>query len=100
MVDYLVMIVLIVIAITIQLFGECFLSILLSPVKLLMQDALDLACGRTLWGHALMLASCMEDQSRTYVVNRFTASLSSTDPLSTFYTMLLGRTPSVVRVSP
>lgn len=61
------------------------------------KDALDFACSKSLWGHALMLASRMDDQSRTYVVNRFTASLTSTDPLNTFYTLLLGRTPSSVK---
>ena len=61
------------------------------------RDALELACSRCLWGHALMLASKMDEQSRTYVINRFTASLVTTDPLSTFYTMMLGRTPSSVK---
>ena len=61
------------------------------------KDALDLACSKSLWGHALMLASRMDEQSRTYVVNRFTASLMTTDPLSTFYTLLLGRSPSAVK---
>ncbi len=59
------------------------------------KDALELACSRCLWGHALMLA---DEQSRNYVVNRFTASLSSLDPLGTFYTLLLGRMPSAVKV--
>ena len=62
------------------------------------KDAVDMACSRGLWGHALMLASRMDEQTRTYVVNRFTASLMNTDPLSTFYTLLLGRTPSAVKV--
>ena len=61
------------------------------------RDALELACSRCLWGHALMLASKMDEQSRTYVINRFTASLITTDPLSTFYTLMLGRTPSAVK---
>ena len=61
------------------------------------KDALELACTRCLWGHALMLSSGMDEQSRTYVVNRFTASLATPDPLFTFYTLLLGRTPSSVR---
>ena len=61
------------------------------------RDALELACSRCLWGHALMLASRMDEQSRTYVINRFTASLLTVDPLSTFYTLMLGRTPSVVK---
>ena len=61
------------------------------------RDALELACSRCLWGHALMLASRMDEQSRTYVINRFTASLVTTDPLSTFYTLMLGRTPSAVK---
>ena len=62
------------------------------------KDALDLACSKSLWGHALMLASNMDESSRNYVVNRFTASLMSTDPLGTFYTLLLGRMPSSVKV--
>ena len=61
------------------------------------KDAVDMACSKGLWGHALMLASRMDEQTRTYVVNRFTASLMNTDPLSTFYTLLLGRTPSAVK---
>lgn len=61
------------------------------------RDALELACSRCLWGHALMLASKMDEQNRTYVINRFTASLITTDPLSTFYTLMLGRTPSAVK---
>jgi len=44
-----------------------------------------------------MLASRMDEQSRIYVVNRFAASLMTTDPLNTFYTLLLGQTPSVVK---
>ncbi len=59
------------------------------------KQALDMACSHCLWGHALMLA---DEQSRNYVVNRFTASLSSTDPLGTFYTLLLGQMPSAVKV--
>ncbi len=59
------------------------------------KQALDMACSNCLWGHALMLA---DEQSRNYVVNRFTASLSSTDPLGTFYTLLLGQMPSTVKV--
>ena len=62
------------------------------------QDALEYACSRSLWGHALMLASGMEEQGRTYVVNRFTASMMTSDPLNTYYTLMLGRTPSAVKV--
>ncbi len=61
------------------------------------KNALEYACSKGLWGHALMLASRMDEPSRNYVVNRFTASLSNADPLSTFYTLLLGRTPAAVR---
>ena len=61
------------------------------------RDALELACSQCLWGHALMMASKMDEQSRTYVINRFTASLLTADPLSTFYTLMLGRTPSAVK---
>ena len=61
------------------------------------KDAVDMACSKGLWGHALMLSSRMDEQTRTYVVNRFTASLMNSDPLSTFYTLLLGRTPSAVK---
>lgn len=45
-----------------------------------------------------MLASGMEEQCRTYVVNRFTASMMTSDPLNTYYTLMLGRTPSAVKV--
>ena len=61
------------------------------------KDALNYACSKSLWGHGLMLASRMDEQSRIYVVNRFAASLVTTDPLNTFYTILLGQTPSVVK---
>ena len=61
------------------------------------KKALEFACAKGMWGHALMLASRMDDQSRNYVVNRFTASLPSVDPLNTFYTLLLGRTPAAVK---
>ena len=61
------------------------------------KDALNYACSKSLWGHGLMLASRMDEQSRIYVVNRFAASLMTTDPLNTFYTLLLGQTPSVVK---
>ena len=61
------------------------------------KDAVDMGCSRGLWGHALILASRMDEQTRTYVVNRFTASLMNIDPLSTFYTLLLGHTPSAVK---
>ena len=61
------------------------------------KDALSYACSKSLWGHAVMLASRMDEQSRIYVVNRFAASLMTTDPLNTFYTLLLGQTPSVVK---
>ena len=73
---------------------DCLRQLLFSGRK---KDALDFACAKSLWGHALMLASRMDEQSRTYVVNRFTASLKTTDALSTFYTLLLGRTPSAVK---
>ncbi len=73
---------------------DSYRQLLLSGRK---KEALDLACSRALWGHALMLASGMDDQSRTYVVNRFTASLMTSDPLNTFYTLLLGRVPSAVK---
>lgn len=45
-----------------------------------------------------MVAMTMEEQSRQYVVNRFTASLLSSDPLNTFYTLMLGRMPTVAKV--
>ena len=32
------------------------------------------------------------------MVNRFTASLLSSDPLNTFYTLVLGRTPNITKV--
>ena len=61
------------------------------------KDALVLACDQALWGHGLMLASGMDEQSRIYVVNRFASSMMTMDPLNTFYTLLLGRIPSAVK---
>ena len=71
---------------------------MLGKLVLNLQDALNFACHHALWGHALMLASTMEEQSHHYVVNRFTASLLSSDPLNTFYTLVLGRMPTVTKV--
>jgi len=78
----------------IEAFMDSLRMLLLSGRK---KKALEFACAKGMWGHALMLASRMDDQSRNYVVNRFTASLPSVDPLSTFYTLLLGRTPASVK---
>ncbi|TNN49792.1 Protein transport protein Sec16B [Liparis tanakae] len=48
-----------------------------------------------LWGHALFLASKMDNRSYTTVLNRFTGQLTASDPLQTLFHLLTGRIPAV-----
>ncbi|XP_041696187.1 protein transport protein Sec16B [Coregonus clupeaformis] len=59
------------------------------------KEALELAMKRGLWGHALFLASKMDNRSYTTVLNRFTGQLAPSDPLQTLFQMLSGRIPAV-----
>ncbi|XP_069050019.1 protein transport protein Sec16B isoform X3 [Lepisosteus oculatus] len=59
------------------------------------KEALEAAMASGLWGHALLLASKMDNRSYTTVLNRFTGSLAVNDPLQTLFQLLSGRTPAV-----
>ncbi|KAJ8375269.1 hypothetical protein SKAU_G00058490 [Synaphobranchus kaupii] len=59
------------------------------------KEALESAMKSGLWGHALFLASKMDNRSYTTVLNRFTGSLAISDPLQTLFQLLSGRIPAV-----
>ncbi|XP_071380440.1 protein transport protein Sec16B [Centroberyx affinis] len=59
------------------------------------KEALESAMSSGLWGHALFLASKMDNRSYTTVLNRFTGQLTASDPLQTLFQMLSGRIPAV-----
>ncbi|KAM9357997.1 protein transport protein Sec16B [Symphorus nematophorus] len=59
------------------------------------KEALESAMGSGLWGHALFLASKMDNRSYTTVLNRFTGQLTASDPLQTLFQLLSGRIPAV-----
>uniref|UniRef100_UPI0037E8B80E protein transport protein Sec16B n=1 Tax=Semicossyphus pulcher TaxID=241346 RepID=UPI0037E8B80E len=59
------------------------------------KEALESAMSSGLWGHALFLASKMDNRSYTTVLSRFTGQLTASDPLQTLFQLLSGRIPSV-----
>ncbi|XP_047442641.1 protein transport protein Sec16B [Mugil cephalus] len=59
------------------------------------KEALESAMTSGLWGHALFLASKMDNRSYTTVLNRFTGQLTASDPLQTLFQLLSGRIPTV-----
>ncbi|XP_076846625.1 protein transport protein Sec16B isoform X2 [Brachyhypopomus gauderio] len=59
------------------------------------KESLELAMRSGLWGHALFLASKMDGRTYSSVLNRFTGSLVSSDPLQTLFQLLSGRVPVV-----
>ncbi|XP_058887566.1 protein transport protein Sec16B isoform X3 [Acipenser ruthenus] len=59
------------------------------------KEALEAAMRSGLWGHALFLASKMDNRAYTTVLNRFTGSLAVSDPLQTLFQLLSGRIPAV-----
>ncbi|XP_056235430.1 protein transport protein Sec16B [Seriola aureovittata] len=59
------------------------------------KEALESAMSSGLWGHALFLASKMDNRSYTTVLNRFTGQLTASDPLQTLFQLLSGRIPAV-----
>ncbi|XP_026160393.1 protein transport protein Sec16B isoform X2 [Mastacembelus armatus] len=59
------------------------------------KEALESAMSSGLWGHALFLASKMDNRSYTTVLNRFTGQLTANDPLQTLFQLLSGRIPTV-----
>ena len=52
-----------------------------------------------LWGHALFLASKMDDRSYSRVMLRFANGLDVNDPLQTLYQLMSGRLPIAVKVN-
>ncbi|XP_059197427.1 protein transport protein Sec16B [Centropristis striata] len=59
------------------------------------KEALESAMSSGLWGHALFLASKMDNRAYTTVLNRFTGQLTASDPLQTLFHLLTGRIPAV-----
>ncbi|XP_042340051.1 protein transport protein Sec16B, partial [Plectropomus leopardus] len=59
------------------------------------KEALESAMGSGLWGHALFLASKMDNRTYTTVLSRFTGQLTASDPLQTLFHLLTGRIPAV-----
>ncbi|KAA0719743.1 Protein transport protein [Triplophysa tibetana] len=68
------------------------------PISLLsdtfMGDALEAAMKNGLWGHALLLASKMDNRTHARVMTRFANSLPINDPLQTVYQLMSGRMPA------
>lgn len=52
-----------------------------------------------LWGHALFLASKMDQRTYASVMTRFANGLTMNDPLQTLYQLMSGRQPASVTVS-
>ena len=51
------------------------------------------------WGHALFLASKMDDRTHNNVMLRFANSLAHNDPLQTLYQLMSGNIPQASHVS-
>ncbi|XP_078082316.1 protein transport protein Sec16A isoform X2 [Mustelus asterias] len=58
------------------------------------KDALESAMKHGLWGHALLLASKMDNRTHAKVMTRFANSLPINDPLQTVYQLMSGRMPA------
>ncbi|XP_041825408.1 protein transport protein Sec16A isoform X5 [Melanotaenia boesemani] len=58
------------------------------------KDALEAAMKGGLWGHALLLASKMDNRTHARVMTRFANSLPMNDPLQTIYQLMSGRMPA------
>ncbi|XP_059352135.1 protein transport protein Sec16A-like isoform X3 [Daphnia carinata] len=60
------------------------------------KEALEWAMAQGLWGHALFLASKMDQRTYSSVMIRFANGLALTDPLQTLYQLMSGRQPTAV----
>ncbi|XP_064615926.1 LOW QUALITY PROTEIN: protein transport protein Sec16A-like [Liolophura sinensis] len=61
------------------------------------KDSLDWAMKNNLWGHALFLASKMDNRTHANVMIRFAnSSMRMNDPLQTLYQLMSGRQPAAV----
>ena len=54
------------------------------------KEALEWAMAQGLWGHALFLASKMDQRTYSSVMIRFANGLALTDPLQTLYQLMSG----------
>ena len=61
------------------------------------KGALEYAMTHGLWGHALFLASKMDERSYSQVMLRFANGLVVNDPLQTLYQLMSGRQPIAVK---
>ncbi|XP_071488787.1 uncharacterized protein [Diadema antillarum] len=60
------------------------------------KEALEWAMKGGLWGHALLLASKMDNRTHASVMTRFANSLPMNDPLQTLYQLMSDRQPAAV----
>lgn len=60
------------------------------------KEALEWAMRHGLWGHALFLASKMDQRTYANVMMRFANGLAMNDPLQTLYQLMSGRQPAAV----
>ncbi|XP_041481435.1 protein transport protein Sec16A-like isoform X2 [Lytechinus variegatus] len=60
------------------------------------KEALEWAMKKGLWGHALLLASKMDNRTHASVMTRFANSLPMNDPLQTLYQLMSDRQPAAV----
>lgn len=60
------------------------------------KQALEWAMTQGLWGHALFLASKMDQRTYSSVMIRFANGLALTDPLQTLYQLMSGKFLRVV----
>ena len=63
------------------------------------KEGLEYAMTHGLWGHALFLASKMDERSYSRVMLRFANGLDVNDPLQTLYQLMSGRLPIAVKVN-
>lgn len=61
------------------------------------QEALEYAMRVGLWGHALFLASKMDQRAYAGVMTRFANGLAINDPLQTLYQLMSARMPSAMK---
>ena len=61
------------------------------------KEGLEYAMTHGLWGHALFLASKMDERSYSQVMLRFANGLKVNDPLQTLYQLMSGRQPIAVK---
>ncbi len=61
------------------------------------KEGLEYAMRHGLWGHALFLASKMDERSYSNVMLRFANGLAANDPLQTLYQLMSGRQPVAVK---